>query len=364
MNPRLIMTLLSVFLAAVLAGACGGGASPSPSPVRAGHVTNIYTRIAFVNDIEAAAGGDVYAGGSVRTDASGSADFTLEQKIQNCRLLDGSKVDVLPSPDVLLNWVAGTTYCSTRANPGTTVGVTSTAVQIRLSDPLFGVTVLPDATVVKVLSGIVEVRSLVTGSNVVQFVGPGLQTRVPAGQDPAVPERLDVDQLGNRERSAVQELMAALPPPAFSRPAPGDSPALTRIFGQSTIGVAIDEENSGDDQTRGFLESFLSFQGTKWDVKPDARFVPVGVAVRELMAGQLDLVVSPDVVAGTGSIPFFEDRQGRKWSLLYDSKDPAFADAMRGFLRTALESGEYGRLYLSAFDTVPRYDSLTTLVGL
>src|SRR5947207_14661383 len=67
--------------------------SPSPSGSAAvGSVTDVLLPRAFLDGVKAHQGDDIRASQTLSTDDGGAADFSLNQKISSCRLLESSAV--------------------------------------------------------------------------------------------------------------------------------------------------------------------------------------------------------------------------------------------------------------------------------
>lgn len=366
---------------ALAAAACGGGdqgneviptrTAPQTvtvtTPRAVGTMLRVWNPVASVNRVEAFAGDDIPAGGTISTDPSGWADFDLKQidkrKIEFCRILRDSEVQVLPMSDVLLKYVDGTTWCSTDPDPATAeVFIDKHGAQFETQDPVFGITVEPDRTLVKVWVGFVAVRSLTAGGEPV-LVGPGQQSVIFRGDPPQSPEAFAFELLDSLERQAVVDVAATFRGIDFGRPNAGDSPALRRIFQRRRIVVALDPQAVGDGGTALFVHRFTGFLAESWQIKPDLRQLQVADGLAALERGDLDLVISPEVLPGAESVPLFDDTSERRWSIGFETQDPTFKAALTGFLVDALESGRYDGFYAESFGRSPAYASLRSLVG-
>jgi hypothetical protein len=322
----------------------------------------INAQTGFVNGATAVAGGDLLEQAKVTTNGSGSIDFTLDKKISSCRVMVSSAVNVVPSAEVLLSYVGGTTWCSTKANPGKTQ-LLAPGVEITMKDPLFGVSVDGSTVLVKVQSGIVFVRSVAPGiTDGGQLVGPGSQTIVEAGKVAAPPEIFDPARTPELEQSAVAALAALMPPPVFVRPDPAGSATIGRIIESGQLVVAVDE-TSIDPTSLAFVNAFIAFEADTWGIKAAVEPMPLEPAVEALVAGRVQLVLSRQGADGTTGIPFFSDQEGSVWSLFYASQDETFGRAEQAFLTEAVTSGRYADRFLAAFGAAPRYDALQALVG-
>jgi hypothetical protein len=337
--------------------------SNPPDRPAAGKVTLITTQKGYVDEAQAHRGDGVFAGGFVRTDAGGSLQFNLEQKIERCTLRPRTKVDIKPADDVLLHFETGNAACVTTADPGTVTVTAGTNVEIRMSDPLFVVTVEPGSTRIRVVSGLVEVKSTETG--IVTFLGPSNRADIFPGGGPTDPETWGTAELDRPLQKVVDEERKLLPAIDFSMPKPGKSPVLNRIVDAGTINIGLDERVFGDQPSRDFANWLNEFQTDRWRIgQTEPPVLPIQAGVDSLRKGAIDLFVSPDQVDGFGQIPFFDDGQGVRVWLLYDPADEAFGDAERTFLRNAVTRGTYGGKYRTIFGSEAPYSAVADLFGL
>jgi hypothetical protein len=341
--------------------------SPPPSPTKkkrvAGEITRILTQRGFVDDAPAATGDDVYANGSVSTGDNGSLQFRLQDKIDVCTVVQGSRVDVQPSSDVLLHFSAGTTICKTTADPGVVRLEAEANVELSMSDPQFLVEVGPDVTIVRVLKGILTVGSSLSGASVV--LGPRQRSDVPAGGDPSTPDIWGTGELKGSVLDAVNELRN-LPDPDKSRPDPGNSPILRRIGDTGMINVGLDEVLMGDefDRVNRFTTSFFSDQASHWNLDDAVEPMPVEAGIEALEGGTIDVFVASGPIEGLEQIPLFDDQQGKRYWIHTDPDDDIFAEAERSYLRLSVMDGSYRSQYLEAFGVEASYGAVASLFDL
>jgi len=221
------------------------------------------------------------------------------------------------------------------------------------------VTVEPEGTRIRVVAGLLEVRSNETGLSA--LLGPSLRSDVFPGGGPTAPETWGTGELDDDVRRAVDAAENQLPEPDLSMPDPTGSAILERILDAGIIRVGLDERLTRPGQR--FAESFSVEQGGYWKIKSDQSFAITDVGHAGLRAGDLDLLVTPDPFDGFGRIPFFDDEQGERMWLVYEESDKVFGEAERAFLRNMVIGGSYRVLYLGAFDTEPSYTAVAELFG-
>jgi len=335
--------------------------SPSPSPARraAGEVLLIGSERGYIDTNRANRGDAVFERGFVRTDENGSLQFRLDQKIKRCTLVTSSRVDIKPSDELLLHYASGTAVCETTLDGGVVRLAAGDRVELRMSDPLYVVTVEPEQTRIRVVAGLLEVRSNETGGIV--LLGPSLRSDVFPGGGPTSPETWGTGELDDDVREAVDAAENQLPEPDLTMPDPAGSAILQRIVDGGIIRVGLDEKLSQASQR--FAESFGVEQGGHWKIKSDSSVRASDVGHADLRAGEIDLLVTPEPLDGFGRIPFFDDEQGARMWLVYDELDPVFGEAERAFLRNMVIGGSYRILYLRSFDREPSYTAVGELFG-
>jgi hypothetical protein len=338
--------------------------SPSPSPSSAGRVAGevllIGSERGYIDTKRANRGDPVFERGFVRTDENGSLQFRLDQKIRQCTLVTSSRVDIKPSDELLLHYASGTAVCETTLDGGVVRLAAGDRVELRMSDPLYVVTVEPEQTRIRVVAGLLEVRSNETGGIV--LLGPSLRSDVFPGGGPTTPETWGTGELDDDVREAVDAAENQLPEPDLTMPDPTGSPTLQRILDGGIIRVGLDERLSRASQ--GFAESFGVEQGVHWNIKSDVSVRASDVGHADLRAGEIDLLVTPDPLGGFGGIPFFDDEEGARMWLVYDELDPVFGEAERTFLRNMVIGGSYRILYFRSFGQEPSYTAVAELFGL
>jgi len=341
---------------AVLATGCPKGKSSGGSSV--GTVLSV-SPAALVGGATAAAGDPLPAQSLVSTNGTGHADFKLNTKFTDCRLDVASSVQVSPPGGDLLAFKGGTTWCNTDTDIDFDVTVDSAQTSITVVDPVFGVTVLEDRTIVAVAQGFVLVST--PGGEGSVLVGPNQESQVLEGQSPLPPVGFMPSDF---EAQAIKDLSASVPPPNFGPPEAGDSPTLMRIFGDLTLAAAFDEKQVQDEGTEDFSHDFVSFLGESWGLKPALEPTSFAVAARALADGFFDVVLSPETSTDLGSLQLFQDSGGRDWFLSFAAGDPTLEEALRDFVAAMLGSGDYGRIYQEDFGAQPNYEPFRSLIGL
>ncbi|HEV2758388.1 MAG TPA: hypothetical protein VGV86_02370, partial [Acidimicrobiales bacterium] len=348
-----------VAVAAVVAvatlAACGGGRGGTDGDGReaAGAVISVFNRLASA-DGERLAGGDAIRPGAVlSTDSAGAATFSVGKKLDDCQIRPDSVAQVLPEPGVLLDYQRGWTLC--RTTPGDTDRAELTARNLRITmhDPVWAVGAVDQAVVTRVFRGFVEVAAT-TGPG--RLLGPDSESTASDGREPAPAQPFDRALLDPLDRQGVDRMEATLPAPSFGFPPTEGSAALTEIRRRGTLRLGVDSARTA--QAAAFIGAYFDFLSEHWGVRIDV------VASRRPAAdlpGKVDVaIVRPP--AGAAQIPFFDDEQQSRWSMAVADDEPALLAALRTFLLGALEIGEYGRRYLSAFGTVPSYEAVRPLV--
>ena len=340
---------------------------PTPERTRAGTITLIATQRGYVDEERADRDDPVFARGSVRTDENGSLRFALDQKVEGCLLVASTRVGILPSDDVLLQFEEGTAVCRTTRDPGlVTMGATS-GVELRMSDPEFLVTVESDVTIVRVLTGLVEVGS--AGGTV--LVGPKTRTDIVPGERPGEPGSWGTGELPDDVRDAVNDL-ENLPGPDMSMPGADGSPTLERILQTGTIMVGKSDaifaepgDEFADFSNDAFVAGFFQRQTFDWKLDPHVSDVMTeGEGIETLLAGEIDVFLAPGPIAGLGQIPLFDDEEGRRVWIHYDPDDTVFGAAERRYLTDYVVEESYRINYLESFGDEPTYDAVAELFSL
>ena len=297
---------------------------------------------------------------------SGEIEFNLDslQPGVDCTLQPGAKVQLAPSKHVLVTFLRATTYCSTKTRwPN---GHTFMAGNTPLAgDPLFEATVAANGdAVVRVARGFLLIGPGATSGTPTRgtvVVGPNEQARVPSGLRPEA-ARPVTTSLQPLLRSDVA---AGLPAPQYARPrsrtALRASAVLRRIGRQRAIVVGLGP-GLADAGTSPFVRRFFSFLAARWMVRAVFEAAPPARAARLLATGRIDVLVSASPPRRTLTAAFFGDHAGDDWRLAVHS-DAVFLRALTTFLQSALDSGDYDRLYrLSLRDEPPVYRSVAPLI--
>lgn len=342
-----------------------GGDGPS-----VGSVQKILDPDAFIQGNEAFDDDPIRAGQSVSTDALGSVDFGLNQKLETCRLFPDSQVVASPASGILLRYERGTALCFTTQDQSIGVILGPSDVEFAMSDPLFEVSVDGGQSTLRVVQGVVDVRPSASGSGAPLLVGPGRQVTVEGGNVPAGTENFNTESLPQAEREAISEFEAAIPQPDFGPPDPDGSAGLQRILdANQIINVGIDARFIGDVEfptaDRDFADSFFVLLADHWGIRSLAEaFDPEDAAVA-LEAGSIDVFVTPEQLSGFGSLPLFGGLEGRTWSISFAAADELLGQALRTFIQATLQQRDYAITYSQAFGVdVPPYEPLRPLLGL
>lgn len=316
-------------------------------------------RLTTVNGRRAAGGDPLPAGALLSTDGSGVATFQLRRKFGDCDILPGSEIEVLAGPRQLMRVVKGTGVCVTRPGDNDFVELDATHAVVELRDPVFAVTVERSRTTVRVAQGFVQVQGRGRAGRG-RLLGPDGQASVLQGQSPRSAEVFERSRSAPLERQAMRRMEESLPPPDYSFPGVQRSPALTRARQSGALRVAVDEGASAD--AEGFLQAFFAFLADQWSVRGEVQPMSPAEGARALRAGAVEVLVAPTPVAGARSLPFFGDEGGRPWLLQVGGDDARLQQGLRNFLVAALDFGEYGRRYRTAFGRVPDYEAVRPLV--
>jgi hypothetical protein len=276
-------------------------------------------------------------------------------KTINCRSRKQSRVALYPTPEkprLIARVFAGRTRCVTSSGDKARFG-DGRGTSISMTDPLFGVFVQKEKTVVKVVLGFVEVTG--TGGQRV-ILGPGQQSSVPAGGDPSSPEPI---ALTAEDRADFGGLRPKAPKPKLGPPDPANSRALARIFARKVLVVGVDSRVA-DGETRSFIENFVAFHARSWQL--NFRIVNFGTedAMRGALVGdRIDLGLSPRLADASGidTLPLFANLDGMVWRLAL-LPDPTFRQALQRFVKASVESADYSEHYRSVFKRLPDYEPL------
>jgi hypothetical protein len=263
-----------------------------------------------------------------------------------------SKVRVAPQPGTVLEFRAGTFWCSKRPDapqqeysvPGGTIEAT---------DPVFGVEIVGEQALVKVTYGSVTVRS---ASGAQQTLVPALQAPVLAsGTFASAPQAI---QLTSADRETAARLQSLLPPIRVEPPAAGSAGVLGTVVATDKLSIAVD---SADSAAVAFAESFAKALGAAWHVDAVVARVGADEAASGLAAQRYDIAVTPSEVQtmSTSTVPLFDDASGRTWSLNV-ARDAAFATSLQKFVSTDVLSGTYAKRYAELIAPKVTYEPVKT----
>ncbi len=263
-----------------------------------------------------------------------------------------------PSAATAVRLREGTTWCSTDPDATLELHLLVPGAVLTMSDPVFGMQVVGEGSVVKVAQGFVDVASVDGGGSAV-LVGPGQQSAIFAG---GAPQRLEGMTLDDEESEVVSIMVAEVPSPDLRPPDPTQSSTMSGIVENGKVVVAIDEGQleSGED---AFADSLLLDLSNAWDLAPpDVLPTDLDTALGALDSGEVDLVLTPVPPDGFARIAGFADPTGRLWSFV-QLQDPVFADGLTGTLAGLMSTGAYADAYRKTFRSEPAYELLRPMLG-
>jgi Tol biopolymer transport system component len=207
-SSRRIGALLVVGALAVVApAALSKSEKKQPKPVGTVEVVsdNVYVRKQLITQPR-----KVFAGRAVRTSKKGEARIVLNLKKSDCTQFEATRIILRPAPKVALRitGASGEVWCATKAKGGDDADFKAGETKIAAQDPVFGIVVRNQRTVVKVRRGAVVVSGR-GGDDRGVVLGRGQQSAVPPARDPLAPEQL---QLTDDQKAASKALAAELPP--------------------------------------------------------------------------------------------------------------------------------------------------------
>jgi len=227
-----------------------------------------------------------------------------------------------------------------------------------MTDPVFGMQVGGDGSVLKVALGFVEVGTVDGGVPI--LLGPGQQSAVPAGGGPLPPEALSLDD--DDEAAVVAAMTAEFPQPDIGPPDPAESATMSRIRERDEITVAIDEGELAEG-VHSFATSLMIALSSDWDLGPPDVFpTDLDTALGALDAGEVDLVLTPVPPDTFARVPGFADPSGRLWSFV-QLEDRVFGDGLTRTLAGLMTNGSYAEAYGRSFGSEPSYEQLRSILG-
>jgi hypothetical protein len=355
-----LMIALIISVGALAAAGIGQPSSAGvPCPVGSGQAPSVGTG--------AAQGGDVRINGAKKRRArlsSGnvvctdsvvfSLNIVVNRQQAACDIRPRGSLRIHPQPEIVLRFFFGTTTCWTgghkkNGDPDKTFQGPDKTMIIS-EDPIFSVAVAKRQTVIRVIHGsVLVVGKSGTGSAVV--LGPLQQSFVARRGDPT-PATAFVPT--SQERAYKSKFAAKQKPPDFSKPSSFGSPNLERVFGQGTLNVGFDDNTVVDSGTPTFVQSSFGFLAKSWNLRLN---LTRGATLNELAKGKFDLVVSSSVGFGFDSLQLFEDSNKKIWTILIN-QDSTYDHALRHFVVSTVDGGQYDSMYRAAFARPPSYEPL------
>jgi hypothetical protein len=327
----------------------------------------------YVDNAEVSAGDGILVGSEVRTSDVGALRFGLDEKIDSCTLGISTSVVVRPTDDVLIDFRAGNAICVTDPAGPAVEATAANGSRLRLSDPLFMVTVEDDVTTIRVVQGFMELTSTVTGAS--RFLAG--DTKAEAFEAGGVGEP---DDWGTGEieddflRGTLQDARDDLPDLDFDRPNPDGSPTLSRIAETEVLRTAIDEtlHEDGFDGAGVVMSLWLHGQIVEqWDLRRDdpdggssTQTLTASEGFERLAAGEIELFITPDPGNGQSRLAFFDDPQDQRIWVHHAAGDDVFGDAMHSFVRNLVLDGRYSTEYQSHYGQMPDLEAVASLFGL
>jgi hypothetical protein len=327
------------------------------SGYRFGAITDAHQTL--VNDTPHYRGWALQPTNRLSTSSNGEAKFCLKRKGMSCDAEGGSNLIIRPKrrPRVIILYKGGSDVsCSTNKKNKPAKWCTTTPACITAHDPVFTVVVTRRRTTVKVVSGLVKLKS----RNAAVVVGSMQQSAAVQGKKPNVPTQIHQTA---PEKAATKTLAKQVPPPHYTRPPARKSPGLARIYKSHTIRVGIDLSDPEDRWTsdeRVFITRYFQFLGKHWGVKLVSIEAPTtDVAGAELASGKIDVAVTSgyiDQIPTWDFLAFFVNPSGFEFDIVGPEKDPGLRNGLNGFLLQTVQAGVYGTLYENAFDRQPDYE--------
>jgi hypothetical protein len=359
MNHRTIHATTAV-VAMLLAGCGGGKTAPppgDPAAPAAGTLTYVQ-QVAKVGERVAAVGNPIPKGAALTTDDNGTANFTLNASPVTCHVRERAALSIIPDDRILVRWEKGDGTTCRKGADGHPIKLGAGNTTIDVDEALLYLVVGQKDVVVQSYYGFVDLIAEPDNSH--HLVGPSAQVIVPAGGRPDMPTVAELSVLPATHRQDVMELKAPIPPPDYRlAPAPG-SPVVDRIRSQRVIRVATDAR--GGPAAREFVRSFLSFVAERWGVRLESTTSTPAAATQRLRSGALDLFVSPERLPALIAESFFDDDQRGTWSAYVAEGDEGLHRALTDTLHAALNAGDYGAQYRTAFGHPPTYEAVRGLV--
>lgn len=318
-----ILALVALLALPTALVGCGG------SDETVGRIMSVDKKRVFIGSSEAREGDDFRPKTRLTTDSSGTVDFELDSGT-GCRTRANSDLRIEPDRRISIHFRTGRSTCwkDPGAKPQTYL---ARDVLVTAEDPVFGVTVDADETVVQVMFGFVEVDTTTIAEAPV-VVGPDQQAVVAPGQ--ATP-RLEKIELAPADERIADELEDRLPKEKAEPPGGVD---------ELVLGV----EPSAPDAVRSFTRRLLA----TWDIDVQVEAQPDEELEKSLRQGTVDVVLAPRSEAPPAAMRLFT-RQGTTWTLV--TSPGTLEEALEKLITVSLQSGAYGDLYAEAFASEPTY---------
>ena len=335
--------------------------TPTPTPKRevAGDIVAVTSQTANVDGAATSKGEEFLEGVTLSTSEFGSAQFTLRDKIKLCTMLPRSAATIRPADDLVMQFEAGTFVCETRTDPGARRFMAGTDVELVMSDPQFIVSFGDQGPRIQVLTGLIDVRSLISGASVP--LGPMAQIDpIPGAVLPAATpwELNDLDPVVLRELKNFGPIA-----PDVSMPEVG-SVVLDRMDESESIDVGVPVGLAPENLA--FVDGFLDGQSKDWSLDGGStqQIIADQDVAASLDAGTIDMFISPADLPGLGQVPLFVDNAGQQFWLYYDLDDQAFGAAQEEYLSNVVIDGNYRDVYLQELKAEPIYEGVDELFGL
>jgi hypothetical protein len=325
--PRLVAVLVLALLAA--------GCSSHDETV--GRVTDVASKKVFVGSTEARVGDAFPAKTRLATDGSGSVTFELDGGT-GCRTRPNSELQIAPDSQITINFQNGTAICWKDPNAKEQKYLAGNTLVIA-KDPVFGVTVEGDESVIKVTHGFVELETTASPAPVV--VGPDQQAVISPQQSTPLLKKIELNRADERIAAEFEERL-----PDVKAEPPGN---LAEVAEDGVLVLGMDP--SVPDSVKTFARRLLS---TIWDIGARVVLLPAQDLETSLRQGTVDILVAPKSAAPTdAAVPLFT-RGGTAWVLAI-SPDNTFEQALRKLVTSSLQTGEFGELYADTFASQPTY---------
>lgn len=355
----------------LLLAACGGGggdengqnggASPTAGSTagpgtQVGSIERVFDVVVSVDGDTAAAGDPLFSGVEMETDGAGRARFSV-QILEECTITEQALVVVAPSPDTPLALQRGQLLCVSKPGETEEAQIEAGEADVAFLDPVFAVDVEGSTTRVQVDYGFVDVSSRRSSDS--RLVGPGGQISIGTGPMPERPQRFTTGSLDRFERQVVERMRDRLPPEPRGFPSNTASGTLAQIRESGRIDVGLDAQASGS--TSSFTENLFDALASRWEVDVNVVRMDPDNAREALAGAEMQAFVSPEAPSGTSALPLFNAEREQGWVLSVRG-DADFQGALEETLEVLLNNGEYGDAYFDAFDVVPTYEAVRSLV--